>query len=285
MIAKAFVPTAGNQASLYLPDEDTYVDVKVIGIARTRDTAMVQHADGTKQRVHLKELDVPMNPDVNERFDHFRSLADLVLDKSIKSLFVTGEGGIGKSHTINELMEFNGFEEEKDFIRIRGHCTPYALFQSLQEHATKVFVFDDCDSVLKDGTSLNIMKAVLDTYQRRIVKWLSTKGAGMRSFEFKGSVVFLSNLNKDNVDGAILSRSIIVDLYMTPAEKIQRMEHIIGDLDCVSLQPEERLEVLAMVDKYKNTVSNLNLRSLIKALVVYEKTRNMNIVKYQILNS
>ena len=40
-------------------------------------------------------------------------------------------------------------------------------------------VFDDCDSVLKNETAINILKAALDTNQTRTVSWL-TENAGER---------------------------------------------------------------------------------------------------------
>jgi hypothetical protein len=65
-------------------------------------------------------------------------------------------------------------------------------------------VFDDCDSVFQDDLSLNILKAALDSGKRRRIFWNSDSSLLRRegipdSFEFKGGVIFITNLNFANV--------------------------------------------------------------------------------------
>jgi len=80
-------------------------------------------------------------------------------------------------------------------------------------------------------------------------------------FNFTGRVIFISNKDKSKIDGAILSRSLTVDLSMTPQEKIDRMAFILG-----TILPEFDLEVksdaLSFLDENKDK-TNLNIRTLI----------------------
>jgi len=124
----------------------------------------------------------------------------------------------------------------KDFIRVKGHCTPKALFNLLRDNPSDLIVFDDCDSPLLEKTSLNLLKSALDS-DDRWVHWETTRavveGEGKEdtSFEFFGTCIFISNLAFDDIDQAILSRSIFVDVSMTADEKIKRMATILPHLE------------------------------------------------------
>ena len=70
--------------------------------------------------------------------------------------------------------------------------------------AGSVIVFDDCDTVLFDDLSLNILKAALDTGKKRIIQWntesrvLDREGIPDK-FEFEGAVIFITNVKFDAV--------------------------------------------------------------------------------------
>jgi hypothetical protein len=279
-----FKPKEGLRASLYNEEEDYFYDVIVKQIYRRGKLARVAPLDAGKEfEVETLALDAPLEPTVNERFEFFKDLSNMVMQKELKSLFVTGEGGIGKTYTINSMIAAEELEEDEDYVKIKGHCTPRALFNTIKEHQDKLLIFDDCDSILRDPTSENIIKAIIDTYDKRIVKWLSRDRE--ERVLFTGSVIFLSNMNRDKVDQAILSRSIMVDLYMTPKEKIERMTYILPTMkEAPGLSMTDKWEVLNLIDRYKNTLQDLNLRTLIKAMLIFEKKRSLNLVKYQILN-
>ena len=277
-----WLPVTGQKASMRTRD-GIYMDVTVDLIMRG-GRARVTNENSVSYEIATNLLEKPLSADINERFSYFKSLATLVMEKKLRSLFVTGEGGIGKSFTVQEILEFEELQEETDYVMVKGYTTARAMYNTLRDNAEKIIIFDDCDPALTNPEGKGILKASLDTYDKRVVSWLTAKG-GSERFQFNGSVIFLSNKNRESVDQAILSRSIVVDLYMTEDEKIERMGFILEGLNCVSqLTPEERWEVLNMIDKYKYTIQELNLRTLIKGLIVYEQTKDLEVVKYQILN-
>lgn len=290
-----FMPVVGRKASLKI--EETYYDGIVTAFLRGKQIAKFKADDDEVEYMTPVELlEKPLASDVNERFDYFRDLTKLVMHGKLKSLFVSGEGGIGKSFTLAELLSLENFVEDGeidpvtgvqhlnfDYVRVKGYTTAKALFNLLQENHSKLIIFEDCDSALTDTTAQNILKAVLDTYERRRVSWNTNDGKV--SFDFKGSVIFLSNKNKEDVNQAIISRSVIIDLFMSREEIIERMEFLLPGLDCAaSLTIEEKFDVLRVIDKYKHTVQDLNLRTLIKALIVYENGKDINLTRYQIVN-
>lgn len=280
-----FKAKEGIKASFYDSDDDCYRDCTLKRVSRRENVALVI-ADNTKEqfRVPLSMLEPPIYPDINQRFDFFEQLVGLAATKKIKALFVTGKGGIGKSFTTDNALEAEELEEETDFVRIKGHCTSYALYHTLEEYSDRIVLFDDCDDILRDQLSLNILKTVLDTQGVRRVKWI-TKNDTKKSFVFEGTVIFLSNMAKEKVEQAIISRSVVIDLFMTSNEIIERMNNIIQAIPItVDLEDEERVTVLRMLDKYKNSIMDLNIRTLIKALEVFGNSRNMALTRYQILN-
>ena len=67
-----------------------------------------------------------------------------------------------------------------------------------------VIVFDDCDSVLLDDLSLNILKAALDSKKVRRICW-NTDSFKLRNegvpdhFEFKGCLLYTSPSPRDGL--------------------------------------------------------------------------------------
>jgi len=187
----------------------------------------------------------------------------MVVSGATPSLLVMGEGGLGKTHTVTETIKDNSLAES-EWVTFKGYSTARGLYNTLFDHNGKLILFDDCDSVLEDKVAINILKSALDSYETRQITWMArmTKSDEYpNQFNFTGRVIFISNKNKSKIDGAILSRSLTVDLTMTPSEKIERMRFILNDI-----LPEYSLEVksdsLNFLEQMKES-ANLNLRTLI----------------------
>ena len=102
------------------------------------------------------------------------------------SLVVTGGPGNGKSHTIIKTVQENGLIESDHYVVFKGYSTARGLYNTLYDHNGKLIIFDDCDSVLEDKTSLNILKSALDSYDKRTISWMA-KLCGQLSFPFLSS--------------------------------------------------------------------------------------------------
>lgn len=219
---------------------------------------------------------------INERFGFVSDMVTMLAKGHQASVVVTGPGGLGKSHTVTAALEKCGMtdislldafsvgevlKKGETFKVIKGYSTPKGLYRTLFENQNSVIVFDDCDSVLKDPVSLNLLKAALDSYSRRVISWR----ADFRdddlptSFEFKGRVVFISNLASSALDQAVISRSMAVDLSMTTPQKIERMKFL---LDQPTFMPEiakkVKTEALELIEKLQDNVKELSLRTLIQ---------------------
>ena len=142
-------------------------------------------------------------------------------------------------------------------------------------------MFDDCDSVLLDDLSLNILKAALDTSKKRMIHWntdsrlLRSEGVP-NSFEFKGGAIFITNIKFDHVKSkklqdhleALESRCHYLDLTIdTEREKLLRIKQVVtecGMLDSYELSDEAKLDVVDFVDANRAKMRELSLRTVLK---------------------
>ena len=216
---------------------------------------------------------------INTRFSFVEKVVKMVGTGVQASAVITGEGGLGKSFTVLKTLKAMGMVDINDiapgqvmspkkvFTQIKGFSTAKNMFRTLYENNGSTIIFDDCDSILKDAIAINILKAALDSYDKRVITW----GAEMRgdddlprSFEFTGKIVFISNLNQNKIDQAIRSRSMLIDLSMTQDQKLDRMEHLIT---CSDFMPEYSVAIkkdaIALIRKLKDTAREISLRTLI----------------------
>ena len=270
---KKYVPKVGGGASIRT-DTGKYMDVMITAIGRVYADV---HYVGKKEvfTVERKELESPLFPDVNTRFAYFERLAYYTMIRKTKALLVVGKSGLGKSYSVEQIIDREGLTEGDDFIYIKGYSSAKALYDTLCEYKDDVLVIDDCDSVFTDKIAVNIIKAALDVFaKRRIVSWRTggTQGGKVKSFEFTGSVLFISNLPIEDIAAAIISRTKIVDLFMTVPETIERMRFLLPYLSAGADKPlstEHKELVLDLLDKYQYNINDFNVRTLLKAFETF----------------
>jgi len=219
---------------------------------------------------------------INERFNFVSDMVSMLARGDQASVIVTGPGGLGKTFNVISSLQKNKLEDisllddfaegktlnsRNSFRVIKGYSTPKGLYRVLYENRTGVVVFDDCDSVLKDPVSLNLLKGALDSYDRRIISWR----ADMRdedlptSFEFKGRIIFISNMSAGQLDQAIISRSMVVDLTMTTQQKVDRMMFLLSQKDFMEeYSKAEKADAIELIQDLKDKIKELTLRTLIQ---------------------
>lgn len=178
---------------------------------------------------------------LNQRFDLLAEMVEGVCQSKFYGFVVQGEKGLGKSHTVHAILdrydpsipgnEDLPEEKKRSIKRYTGKITPLQLFLALQEYSGKkcILLFDDCDSAWNDLGALNILKAAMDTKERRIVTWATTNTRVVReqSFQFQGSVIVITNAHmKSEHYKAFLDRVHKFKLAMTPQEKILKIRQI-----------------------------------------------------------
>ncbi len=172
----------------------------------------------------------------------------------VRGMIVTGPPGVGKSYGVEKTLDEHSLFDDisaskRKYVVVKGAMTALGLYAKLYEYSDpgNVVVFDDCDSILWNEDALNILKAALDSGKKRKISWNSDSNFLRREgvpgeFEFKGSVIFITNLKfdstrqtkiKDHLE-AILSRCHYLDLTLdTTRDKMLRIKQIVrqGMLD------------------------------------------------------
>jgi hypothetical protein len=242
-----------------------------------------EHIDYVIRKAGVQEQSEPVESrfTINERFLFVECMVHMLAKGDQPSVVITGPGGLGKSFTVTKTLNEAGFKDislldefevgaklgDKKFTVIKGYSTPKGLYRTLYENKDGVIVFDDCDSVLKDPVSLNLLKGALDSYSKRIISWRADMKDDElpQSFEFKGRVIFISNLSSSSLDQAIISRSMAVDLSMTTAQKVDRMRHLLDSNEFMpEFSVESKTDALGLIDTLKDKVKDLSLRTLIQ---------------------
>ena len=232
------------------------------------------------------ETDEQIIERMRERFSILDDMTQASIDGVVRGMVVTGPPGVGKSFGVEAVLEKNSLFDKiagnkLRFDVIKGASSAIGLYKVLYQNADKnnVLVLDDCDTVLYDETSLNLLKAALDSSKKRKITWNTDSSLLRRegipdSFEFKGSVIFITNLKFDKVRGkikdhldAIMSRCHYLDLTMdTMREKVLRCKQIVSDgmLNEYQFTQDEQEDLMNFMFDSKEKMREISLRMVTK---------------------
>lgn len=240
--------------------------------------------EATEASMQVQQVNDKLNEEfpIDTRFDFVNDIVSMVASKKTPSVIITGEGGLGKSYSVLKSLKQAGLRDmteviaesdvgsvictDKCFVVFKGYSTAKALFRTLYENRNATIVFDDTDSLLKDPDALNVLKGALDSYDKRIISWNSEirDDSIPRMFQFKGGIVFISNMSMDKIDQALRSRSMCIDLGMTMEQKIQRMHTIVKSEEFMpSISMTAKLDALELINEMRNNAKEVSLRTLI----------------------
>jgi hypothetical protein len=271
-------------------------------VARTASKYYAKQKDAELSQGFVAESERMDEYPINDRFDYAYELTRLVASKKAPSAIITGEGGLGKTHTVLKALNDSGLTDITDldgladgtvvrnaFKVIKGYSTPKGLYINLFENKNNIVVFDDCDSVLKDPDAVNILKGALDSYSKRVITWSTAIRDDdiPRSFRFEGGVIFVSNMTRNRIDQAVRSRSINVDLSMTTDQKLDRMEVLIAEDEFLpEISTNYKQLALEIIREVKDKAREINLRTLISVTKVLhsDNPRAVDMAKYMICN-
>lgn len=232
------------------------------------------------------ETDEEIEQKLNDRFEVLAEMTEAATDGSVRSMIVSGPGGLGKSYTVERVL--NSWDPNAlSHTVVRGFVKATGLFKLLYQNRApgQVLVFDDADSVFLDDVSVNLLKAVCDSTEKRIVSYMSegvliddeTAERLPKSFEFEGTIIFITNMDFDGMIDrgsklaphleAMLTRSHYIDLAMkTRRDYIIRIKQVVasGMLRGRGLDAEAEADVMEFIDENHDCLRELSLRMAIK---------------------
>lgn len=222
---------------------------------------------------------------LDETLQDIYDIARKVAAGAFNSLMISGRAGTGKTFSVEKALKDEGLMEDDDYIMVSGAVSTIMMFKKMFQYRNKVLVFDDCDAVFRDENGRNILKAALDTKKVRRISYLKKSGLvfdpkdfemdpegefnmienGMvpAYFDFAGRVIFISNLPKDKADpdGAIRSRSILMDVNPDDATLMERIKTLLPYLDPKDMPLKDKEEIYEFMKK----ANDVSMRTFVKA--------------------
>jgi hypothetical protein len=205
-------------------------------------------------------------------------------------VLVTGPAGIGKTFPIEQYLgEYKAANPMANVVVINGAVSPVKFVEVLEECQNRgdVVVLDDADAAFKNPEFLNVFKAATDPKETRVVSWL--KANADICFEFKGSVLVVSNLNlkemavkgsnAGHID-AMLSRSRHIDLGINSSRALAlRVKYMIEEVEMFAqdfamagmsdLHEQAKAEIGEWIVAHKDNFRSLTLREACKVASCY----------------
>ena len=262
---------------------DSIEDIEIIGNNMASTSKTVEF----KAPANLETEEEAMAR-IRERFEILTEMTKAATAGDIRAMIVSGPPGVGKSFGVEAEVEKACLFDKLSGKRLRaevvkGSATPIGLYQALYKYSDEncVLVFDDCDSILLDDVCLNLLKGALDSGKKRKISWLSESSALRREgipdcFEFKGSVIFITNLKfdamksqklRDHLD-ALQSRCHYLDLTLdTMRDKILRIKQIAKDgvlFQDYEFSEMQQDDIIDFMNKNQTRLREMSLRMALK---------------------
>ena len=258
------------------------LDVPYRQISRIKKGVAVKPVDSPA----VAQNDATLNDKVKyleETMEDIYQISRRVGAGAFNSLFISGRAGTGKTYNVERALKDEGLVEDQDYVLVSGAASVIMMYKKFYQYRTGTLVFDDCDAVFRDENGRNLMKAALDTKKVRKISYLKkTKavydprdvdpeeefnlleaGVVPNSFEFYGRVIFISNLPKDKADpdGAIRSRSILIDVNPDDSTLMERMKKLLPHLEPTDMPMKEKEEIYEFMKQAKD----VSMRTFVKA--------------------
>lgn len=259
-----------------------------INVTGTKDYEIFEGDMSTTEMITQIETDDQAMERIRERFEILTEMTKAATTGDIRAMIVSGPPGVGKSYGVEQEIDKACMLDRIAGKRLRaevikGSATPIGLFQALYKYSDTncVVVFDDCDSILADDVALNLLKGALDSGKKRKISWLAESSVLRREgipdqFDFKGSVIFITNMKFDNVKStklkehldALQSRCHYLDLTLdTMRDKILRIRQIANDGELFQdydFDADTQNEIIEFMDKNQNRLREMSLRMALK---------------------
>lgn len=226
---------------------------------------------------------------ISETFLMLDKIVDACANGVVRGLVVSGPPGIGKSFGVEKQLDsanmFRTLEgKPPKYEVVSGGISPIGLYQKLYFNRSKdqVLVFDDCDAVLFEEESLNLLKAALNSGDRRRINWNKESRVLQvedipDSFDFEASIIFLSNIDFERTINkgsriaahleAIMSRCHYLDLEIgSLRDKLLRIKQIVRDgmLTSYNFSNQEEQQVVDFVFDNAEFLREVSLRMVKK---------------------
>jgi len=206
-------------------------------------------------------------------FSNLESYINMILDKRLNALIICGPPGMSKTYMVRRTLHFANKEPGKHYRIEKGSSLGLnSTYQLLYDNRTKLLILDDFDTPLNDPDIVNLLKAITDSYGKRIVslspdKKISTQtqatSTAPRKFEFKGQIILITNLDKNKIDIALRSRAPVAEVTYNAKQVIAATEKLLKFIapKVPMVFKEEVFNYIKLLYKNDNKIT-VNFRSI-----------------------
>lgn len=216
----------------------------------------------------------------------------VIRNNKVKSLIICGIPGTSKTYIVRRTFYFNRLTHGKEYVILKGSTLTLNDFCSiLYKNSDKIIIFDDFDTPLEDKELVNILKSATDSYSHRIISVPRAKEVGNQNdtdidlpekFEFNGKILIITNKKFRELDKALISRSLTVEVNFKPEEFVEAihnmLKYIMPDVD-MKIKEEVLDFISELVQKRES--KGLNFRTFQNAITIrllYDNWKDM--IKY-----
>jgi hypothetical protein len=249
-----------------------------------------------EQAPEVFETDAQIEEKLSDRFDILEAMTTATIEGDARAFIVSGPAGLGKSFTVEKTLA-DWDPSGLNYSTIKGYIKAPGLYKLLYANRAKgqVLVFDDADEVFLDDTAINLLKAACDTSDLRRISYI-TEGTLIdeetterlpKSFEFEGSVIFITNYDFDSMIErgsklaphleALVSRAHYLDLAMkSKRDYIIRIRQVVrqGLLSNIGLDVNGQRDVVDFLEENQDRLRELSLRMALKVGVIRRRGGN-----------
>ena len=216
-----------------------------------------------------------------DKWAQYREYVSLIAQEEPHSwnLIAYGMPGTGKTYDCEQILREYGV----NYTILGSAITDIkAIMAQLYEHKDgEVIVFDDLDAILSSSNRSNMFKQIFQQKKSRMtgmnstIKYTAEDGSKEiipPTFEFTSRCIMLSNKPRDFFEEAILNRVYSIELNFTKDEMMELIESKIeklGGKDYAEIGMNTRMAIFDLLNRFKNKIQSLSLRTYIKGLQAY----------------
>jgi hypothetical protein len=168
----------------------------------------------------MRSATIPSEAEIIRSFDEYRKLVAAFFAGHYNLLIIVGRPGLSKSYMFEEQLD-----PSRAFL-LRGHATPFKVYQDLWEHRHKLTILDDAEDIWRNKTGRVLLRSLSEHKSKKLVQWESAskqleKLGIPTSFRTASKCAFICNkfvFGEAEEYGAIADRGHIIYFDPPPIE-------------------------------------------------------------------
>jgi len=243
---------------------------------KLKNWIMEKYVDGPLESKLNRELFVGQekNEPAYQMYSEVVSFIKQIIYGKSPAFIICGPPGMSKTYILKRTFYFEGIKPGSQYKIEKGSGLGIKdVYSMLYYNRKKILVLDDFDTPLQNPEMVNMLKAITDSYDRRILsmpreKDLSHADSGGASpaapskFEFKGKLIIITNLTRNKIDGALISRCPVYEMKFNSVQIIKSLNELMQFINpSVSIEIKQEVFDYIMELYKKDPKIEVNFRS------------------------